>query len=645
MSDWPKHNEDGAPDEGEPKADKAFIHPTAAILPVLQNWQVLDVGETAAMEQDGQAIDGEATLVDPRTDGSADEAAAWPAEQPAVAGEEEEENTRVTPTATIAIVDQLDPSIVVTLESDHCQLPPGEEATYTLTILNNSRENATYAVVVEGWIEERWIGSPLPHLTLAGGERQTISIPISVPRTPQTTAGDRALAFIVRRVDDATVLTRRGAMLTILPYTNLAIGQIEPKSSTLSTWQKEATVTLPVTNRSNYPVTIRLQVRQPASTYLSTIAFSQAKANAPQKRSTVLIQPGQTLTATIKIRVRQQPLLALRKMNDSLQLIASAVEHEEQPYQPWKRTLTIPVTTSPLIGPWQLTSLVGLVAMILVAVGVTGMVALLLLSMGMRQPEALAQSLNQVSSAPPPIIVAYIQGAVPQSAGQPVAAPVVVPEAISTPIVVQPRADQQPIQPQTAPAAVTDVPIPILSADQISAPGSLLPAPNDEQRAPVAELIRAPATPAPATPAPMTYATMFHEIARRYDVNWRVLAAQAYVESGFDSVALGAHGDLGLMQIHPATWREWAPTVDAADPFDSYSNVLVAAAYFDYLRTTLSKRGHPEVEWTLVAYNWGIDKVLQHLESGQTWQALPSVPQAYATEVLRLAETIPANNE
>jgi membrane-bound lytic murein transglycosylase F len=143
----------------------------------------------------------------------------------------------------------------------------------------------------------------------------------------------------------------------------------------------------------------------------------------------------------------------------------------------------------------------------------------------------------------------------------------------------------------------------------------------------------------------MTYGTMFHEIAQRYALDWRILAAQAYVESSFDSVALGAQGDLGLMQIQPATWREWAPTVEVADPFDSYSNVLVAATYVDYLRTTLSNRGHPELEWTLVAYNWGIDKVLQHLESGQGWQELAPARQAYATEILRLAATIPAENE
>jgi soluble lytic murein transglycosylase-like protein len=136
---------------------------------------------------------------------------------------------------------------------------------------------------------------------------------------------------------------------------------------------------------------------------------------------------------------------------------------------------------------------------------------------------------------------------------------------------------------------------------------------------------------------------MFQQVGQRYDLNWRMLAAQAYLESSFDPLALGSHGDLGLMQIRPSTWREWAPTVTAADPFDSYSNVLVAAVYLDYLRTTLSKQGHLEREWMLVAYNWGPDKVLQHLENGGRWEDLAPERRRYAEEVLRLAESIPSD--
>lgn len=653
MSDWSKNAEDAQADEFAPKRPKAATQPSASVLPVLQNWQVLDLVDAAALEGDGTAIDGEATVVTEPTEAAAVEAQAgeeWSEEQPST----DFARAASLQQPSMAIADQLDPTILVTLETDQCQVLPGEEARYTLTVLNNGTETATYQMLVEGWITEAWLGAPLPQFELARGARQQITVPIRAPRSPQTTAGNRALAFVVRRIDDVAALphsltpalTRRGATLTILPYTNLTVGEIEPKSTTLSIWQKQAILSVPVTNRSNYPVTVRLQVRQPASTYACTVEIPQAKADqqvtqkaAQRKRGTVLIPPGQTITSRVKIRTRQQPLLALQSAPTSLQLITSTVECEAFPYQPWRRSVAVPVTTKPLLGLWQLTSLVGLLAMILVGMGVAGMVALLIVSMGLRQAEAVTPSASQVAVAPQPIIVAYIQAPVPQSASQIIVAPVVAPNPMNTPIVVQlPAASGLPVQSPAAMAAMENAAVPILSVDQISAPGTLLPAPTSEQAAAATGGFGAP-----ATPAPMTYATMFHEIAGRYDLNWRILAAQAYVESGFDSVALGAQGDLGLMQIHPATWHEWAPTVAVADPFDSYSNVLVAAAYFDYLRTILSKRGHPEVEWTLVAYNWGIDKVLQHLEGGQEWQALPALRQEYATEILRLAETIPAD--
>ncbi len=43
----------------------------------------------------------------------------------------------------------------------------------------------------------------------------------------------------------------------------------------------------------------------------------------------------------------------------------------------------------------------------------------------------------------------------------------------------------------------------------------------------------------------MTYAQMFREIAGRYDLDWRQLAAQAAMWSSFDAVAVGSQGSAG----------------------------------------------------------------------------------------------------
>jgi soluble lytic murein transglycosylase-like protein len=192
--------------------------------------------------------------------------------------------------------------------------------------------------------------------------------------------------------------------------------------------------------------------------------------------------------------------------------------------------------------------------------------------------------------------------------------------------------------------------IPIISADQVTAPGEPTPIGQRPLRpavvtTPVAVVPNAVTAP-PANAdnrGNLTYGEMFKTVAAQFDLDWRVLAAQAYLESGFDSLALSGQGDMGLMQIRPGTWNDWASTVDASDPFDAYSNVLVGAAYLNYLRGELSARGLPQQEWMLVAYNWGPDKVFSHIEAGGTWESLDPARRQYADDILRIAASIPSS--
>ncbi len=140
------------------------------------------------------------------------------------------------------------------------------------------------------------------------------------------------------------------------------------------------------------------------------------------------------------------------------------------------------------------------------------------------------------------------------------------------------------------------------------------------------------------TPVEMTYEAMFQEIAALYGLDWRMLAAIAYRESGLDPLAIGRDGDMGLMQILPITWNEWAPKVGVSDPYDPYSNVLVAAAYLAYLREYCRTRGYPQPEWALAAYNWGPENVRQVFERQGAWEAsVPEPTRRYAISVLQMA--------
>jgi len=136
----------------------------------------------------------------------------------------------------------------------------------------------------------------------------------------------------------------------------------------------------------------------------------------------------------------------------------------------------------------------------------------------------------------------------------------------------------------------------------------------------------------------MAYEELFKKIAAEYGLDWHFLAQQAYRESRFDPLAVGAASDMGLMQVLPATWDEWALKVGVFDPFDPESNVRVAAAYLAWIREQLAKVGRPEYYWVLAAYNWGIGNVLRLLKSGGTWSQVPKERQDYATDIILAAE-------
>lgn len=136
----------------------------------------------------------------------------------------------------------------------------------------------------------------------------------------------------------------------------------------------------------------------------------------------------------------------------------------------------------------------------------------------------------------------------------------------------------------------------------------------------------------------MAFEEIFQRVAEERKLDWRLMVEQCFRESRFDPLAVGADNDMGLMQIVPATWDDWAPKVGAYDPFDPESNIMVAGAYLAWLREQLTKIGRPEPYWLLAAYNWGIGNVLKLVETGGSWKDVPDTRRDYATDIILAAE-------
>lgn len=581
--------------------------PPATVLPLpLRNWQVLD--ETGApLPAAGVEIEGEATLI---------ERAARPQAKGDASAIENIENDAAIPSSTLESADQIDERIVITLSNRRQSIEAGATATYELILLNNGPQPARFTIRFAESQPGRWLAGPIPDALLQPGERTTVTVSLTPPRAAISRAGDYQLTFVVTTDAYPQRQSQSAALLTIAPFVELKLGKLVAPYRTLTWWRRSVTVTAPVINSGNHPVAALVRANDDAGVCQLTFHGAGVR-QVRQQQALVTIPPGRMTPVAMQLYAQSPVWFGRAKRVCPIQVSVAAKATPQV-----TQSAAFKVALAPVIGPWQVASLLGLFAFVVTGVGLGGLALLIALLVSFAQPTAPTPTMIV---PPPPSIVTILVQPAPVSVQSPtnnVTTPPVV--ANGNPVVVNPAPEPQP--------DVRNPAVPLVQIDQVSSPAG---APVGNATGGVADQSAAQTT--------MTYAQMFREVGQRYDLNWRMLAAQAYVESSFDPLALGSHGDLGLMQIRPSTWREWAPAVTAADPFDSYSNVLVAAVYLDYLRTTLSKQGHSEREWMLVAYNWGPDKVLQHLANGGRWEDLAAERRQYAEEVLRLAETIPAD--
>lgn len=121
--------------------------------------------------------------------------------------------------------------------------------------------------------------------------------------------------------------------------------------------------------------------------------------------------------------------------------------------------------------------------------------------------------------------------------------------------------------------------------------------------------------------------------AMRYGMPWQLLAAQAWRESSFrPTIKHPTTGAMGLFQIMPPTWKEWAATLGVNDPYNPFHSAEVGAAYLDWCRdqTGSMREG-------LIAYGWGIGNWLDAKKKGIE---PPAIWREYADTILYGADLV-----
>ena len=144
----------------------------------------------------------------------------------------------------------------------------------------------------------------------------------------------------------------------------------------------------------------------------------------------------------------------------------------------------------------------------------------------------------------------------------------------------------------------------------------------DEVPYPEPEVEAPPAPVAVAVVAAVPYSDIIDRVSAEQDVSPQLVRAVIQVESAYNVRARSPKGAMGLMQLMPATARQYA----VADPYDAASNI---EAGIKHLKSLLQRL---PVALALAAYNAGEGAV-------QRFNGIPPYPETrnYVSRILALA--------
>jgi len=146
-------------------------------------------------------------------------------------------------------------------------------------------------------------------------------------------------------------------------------------------------------------------------------------------------------------------------------------------------------------------------------------------------------------------------------------------------------------------AAPADDAEPVLPEPEPDPTAVLPPDPAELEKARLKEL-----TEHIADLAPKKYRSLVVEVADRYGVDPRLIAAIITVESRWDPDAVGAHGERGLMQILPSTGA-WLASVMGLEHYDLSDPATSVEMGTFYLSALIAEYGSVDV--ALAVYNGG----------------------------------------
>lgn len=215
---------------------------------------------------------------------------------------------------TIPDISQIDyvPSSDVILVEIHEQkqiINVEQTAIFPLTIINGGAIVASFDVQVEG-VPQEWIKITPERVNLNESGRGRVEIHITPPRNPDSRAGDYSLLIKVASSNYPGQLGGARVDLTVNPYYEFAVGNLNPRYKSVS-WRKNSAIAhYPIVNQGNSTTNYLVMAQDDENG--CKFEFQNQDEVFLAKQAELPVRPGEELNVPVRIMPVRRSLVRLR---------------------------------------------------------------------------------------------------------------------------------------------------------------------------------------------------------------------------------------------------------------------------------------------------------------------------------------------
>jgi hypothetical protein len=252
--------------------------------------------------------------------------------------------TDVVPAAGVPA--NLDNTILVNVISQPTEIQVTQSAVYELEVVNAGHIVASFSVSLQG-VPAEWVEINPHTFNLNEHQRSTVTITVTPPRDPSSTAGKHPLRAVISSPNYAGSQVAVPLDLLIEPYYEFSLGSLTPKQQNISYQKRFGRVRLPITNRGNGPADFMVLAYDDENG--CSFDFQVRDDLQLNRQATFNVQAGSIFDLPIDITPLKQHVFAMRsKRYQYTTTVHVAQEAASQ------QVVSGSVTSHPLFGWWTI---------------------------------------------------------------------------------------------------------------------------------------------------------------------------------------------------------------------------------------------------------------------------------------------------